>query len=254
MFVRDRKAGGEQHCLLFLHGLGESGLCFEHLLSHHGLRSWRLLIPDLPGYGRSPWSPKPLSLMEQADLLADWLHQEQAVRGALPVVVVGHSMAGVTALLLCERHPDVVAALVDIDGNKSLGDCVFSSRAAEQDLEAFLGGGFDRLRQSVFAAGRQDPAQRGYYVSMRLADPQAYHLNSRELVAMSAKEDMATRMAALPVPAHYIAGVPRGACSHTLELLKKANVPCLRIEPSGHWPFIDQPDVFVKTLIKLTLR
>jgi pimeloyl-ACP methyl ester carboxylesterase len=254
MFVRDRPVTQARGTLLFVHGLGESGLCFEHLLDHPGLRQWRLLVPDLPGYGRSPWPREPLGLDDQADRLARWLRQEKSSPAALPIVVVGHSMAGVTALLVGERHPEIATAVVDVDGNVSLGDCVFSRLVARQDLPAFLDRGFEQQRGLVFKAGADDRAQRGYYVSMRLADPRSYYRNSLELVAMSEREDMAGRLAALPMPAHYIAGVPGGACRRTLELLAAAGVACTRIEPSGHWPFIDQPDAFVTALLEFLDR
>ena len=247
MFVREAPRQGERPPLLFIHGLGESGLCFEHLLSGLGPGRWphHLLIPDLPGYGRSPWpSGEPLGLVDQADLLARWLRE----RGTWPVVAVGHSMGGVVALLLAERHPELLAGLVDVDGNKSPGDCVFSSQAAGRPLPDFCARGFHVLQRAVHRQGRDDPAQRGYYVSMRLADPRAFHRNSRELVAMSEQRDMARRLAALPVPQLYVAGVPDGCCAESHRLLAEAGVPQVDISPSGHWPFIDQPEAFQEAL------
>jgi len=251
MFVRDKDLSERRGTILFLHGLGESGLCFEKLISHGGLFGWRLLVPDLPGYGRSPWLAEPLGLLDQADYLASWLKESESIRDCAPVVLIGHSMGGVTGLLFCERHPDLVAAFIDIDGNKSLEDCVFSGRAAAQDLDKFLYDGFDRLRDAVYQAGRRDQAQRSYYVSMRLADPRAYHRNSVELIEMSRTEDMARRMVDLPMPCHYIAGLPDGASPHSLELLTEAKAPWTGIESSGHWPFIDQTERFVVVVQQL---
>ncbi len=248
MFVRDRDVASRRGSLLWIHGLGESGLCFEHLFGHPWLRTWRLLVPDLPGYGRSPWRNEPLGLGEQADWLADWLRTCPAVREAAPVVVVGHSMGGVTGLLFCERHPGLVRGLVDVDGNKSLGDCTFSGQVAQQTLAMFVRRGFEQQREMVFRQGLTDPAQRGYHASMCLADPRAYHRNSRELVTASEREDLARRLAALPVPTRYLAGVPGGACQRSRELLGAAGIDWLGISPAGHWPFIDQPDLFVAAL------
>jgi pimeloyl-ACP methyl ester carboxylesterase len=248
IFVRETGIGTAGGALVYVHGLGESGLCFEHLLCRPELRSWRQLIPDLPGYGRSPWPLRPLSLGEQADLLARWL-ADLPDGERRPLVVVGHSMGGVVGQMLCERHPELSAALVDVDGNVSRGDCVFSGRAAAQDLPAFVDRGFDRLRNAVYMQGRREEAQRGYYASLRLADPAAFHANSVELVELSSREGLATRLAALAGPVLYIAGVPGGACDRSRELLAAAGVRRIDIGPSGHWPFLDQADRFVSELV-----
>lgn len=245
MVLRERPADPARGTLLFVHGLGESGLCFEGLLGASALARWHLLAPDLPGYGRSPWpAAAPEGLAGHADHLADWLRR----RDAPPVVVVGHSMGGVIGLLLAERHPERVRALVDVDGNKSEGDCAFSGPAARQPLETFLAGGFDALREAVHARGCSDPAHRGYYVSLRLACPRTFHRDSEDLLALSLAETLAARLAALAVPRRYVAGSPGGAVPRSLALLEAAGVPVDRVAPAGHWPFLDRPDAFLTGL------
>jgi len=256
MFLRERpsaSAAGPAGTLVFVHGLGESGLCFEHLLARPELAPWDLLVPDLPGYGRSAWPQRALSLAEQADLLSLWLQgrggRASGADLARPLVVVGHSMGGVVGQLLSERHPGLLDGLVDVDGNLSLGDCTFSSQAAAQEPADFQRGGFDRLRDVVYRAGADDPAQRGYYASLRLADPLLYHANSRDLVERSLPEDLAGRLVALPLPTLYVAGVPRGACERSRALLDEAGARWVGVSPSGHWPFIDEPDGFLEVLV-----
>ena len=89
---------------------------------------------------------------------------------------------------------------------------------------------------------------RGYYASLRLADPRAFHQNSAELVALSEPRELAARLAALPVPTVYLAGVPGGASDESHALLARAGVDVRNIEPSGHWPFLDQPGFFLGEL------
>jgi len=251
MFVRESIPETSRHTLLFIHGLGESGLCFEHLLNRSELAGTRLLVPDLPGYGRSPWlKGEPLSLHELADHLAAWLDKLQTG----PVVVLGHSMGGVVALLLAERHPQLVSFLIDVDGNNSRADCVFSSQAARYPLTDFEDGGFDEMRDIIFHRGSEDHAQRGYYVSLRLSDPRAYHRNSLDLMKISEDESLAGRLGALPIPGAYIAGVPGGVSDHSRQLLQSECVPMHDISPSGHWPFIDQPEKFMAVLSDLLCK
>jgi pimeloyl-ACP methyl ester carboxylesterase len=104
------------------------------------------------------------------------------------------------------------------------------------------------MRDAVYRAGVDDEAHRGYYASLRLCDPRVLHGHARELVELSGSERLARRLAALPQPARYLAGVPRGVVPHSLELLTEAGVPVVELTPSGHWPFIDRPDEFAAAL------
>jgi pimeloyl-ACP methyl ester carboxylesterase len=234
--------------LLWLHGLGESGRCFEAIAAHPALAGAGALIPDLPGYGRSERPSTPLPLSAIADHLAGWLGE----RGAPPVVVVGHSMGGVIGVHLAERHPARVSRLVNVDGNVSLGDCTYSGRAAAFDDAAFAARGFAEMVAYVDDRAIGDAAHRSYAVSIRLADPAAFLLHARELVAESEPQEglmpMPGRLAALTVPVTYIAGAPGGACPRSRELLDAAGIPTIAIEPAGHWPYVDQPDAFAAAL------
>lgn len=230
--------------ILYIHGLGESGLSLEGIATHPEFADWRHLVPDLPGYGRSLWPEVPMPLVAVADLLAERLRSWNAA----PAVVLGHSMGGVVATLLGERHPDVVRAVIDVEGNKSLADCTYSSRADADAREAFLRDGYRKLLDGIWELGADREPLRGYYASMRFADPRTLWLHSTELVAYSREESMARRLAALGVPALYVAGVPEGAGPRTLALVKESGLPAAILEPAGHWPFLDQPDGFARAV------
>ena len=230
--------------LLYVHGLGESGLSLEGIAGDERLAGWRHLVPDMPGYGRSPWPAEPGSLAHLADHLARFV----TALDTGPVVVLGHSMGGVVALLLAERHPALVRAIVDVEGNKSPGDCRFSGQAVEHPEGAFAAGEFARLADRVYEAGIEHRALRGYYASLRLADARSFWRHARDLVDMSATRTLARRLAATRLPAIYIAGAPEGAAAESLALVEAAGIAGTLIEPAGHWPFIDQPGAFVETL------
>lgn len=242
MFLRETGSGRP---ILWIHGLGESGLCFETIVGHGDLQGFRHLLPDLPGYGRSPWPQVPWTFPEAADLLASWLEARQEP----PVLVAGHSLGGVLALILASRHPDLVCGVVDIDGNVTADDCTFSAVAAAwTEDEVNQGTGFRQLREQVFAQGAESPAARGYYASLRFADPASFLAHSRELTAISASGEVSGLLASLPQPVIYLAGSPGGASPATIAKLARLGTTCRLIQDSGHWPFIDQPDLFARIM------
>lgn len=245
MFVRSRCAtSNPRGTIVHVHGLGESGLCFEGVLEHPTLEDWRHLAADVPGYGRSAWADEPLSIDRHADTLAAWI----ADRHDEPVVWVGHSMGGVSGLAIAERFSDRVRAFVNVEGNVSPGDCSYSRLACEYTPEEFVDRGFRELLLRLHRDGADDAPHRGYYASMAHCDPRQFRLNSEELVTFSAEESAAERMRALEVPVLHVSGVPGGNAVRTLELLDEAGVRRHEIEPAGHWPFLDRPDDFANTL------
>jgi pimeloyl-ACP methyl ester carboxylesterase len=246
MFVRRRTVEGGSGTIVYIHGLGESGLCFEGLAADRRLAGWSHLIPDLPGYGRSGWAAEPLSLAEQARHLARWL-----VAGApRRFVLLGHSMGGVLGVMLCEL-PELagrIKAFVNVEGNVTLDDCQFSGRAEALELGAFVAEGRAALLEEVYRGGVDDEALRSYYVALRLCDPRAYHLNSCELVALSSGGDLPRRYAGVGVPQIYLYGDPRGTGAASLAALERAGVTCRGIGGAGHWPFIDRRATFIHGL------
>ena len=244
LFVRERAPASPRGTVILLHGLGESALCFEALLREPRLAAWRLVAPDLPGYGKSAWPEQPIDFAETVDRLEAWM----MALALPPAVIVGHSMGGVLGADLARQAPERVRAFVNVEGNITLDDCTLSADAEAYSVDAFLNRGHATLIDGIAEQGRNDRALRGYHVSLRLCDPRQLHRDAVELVARSRAGGLAGETAAVDAPVIYVLGDPRGTGAASRARLDQAGVAWRAISPAGHWPYLDQHDAFVTLL------
>lgn len=231
--------------VVFLHGLGDWGETFRVLAGHPALAGRPLLMPDLPGYGRSHGlSAVSATLEGAADTVERWL----ASTGAGTVALVGHSMGALVGLLLAERYPDRLALFVNVEGNLTEADCTVSGPAAAYAPEEFLKYGIDQIRRQVTLMARQDPSLAFLEAGLGLCDAEIFYAHARQVLALSRRGDLAERLASLPLPVHYVAGSPGGLSPEGLEGLRRLGVPVTVLSPSGHYPFHDRPGDFGRLL------
>jgi abhydrolase domain-containing protein 6 len=101
--------------LVFVHGFTGSKENFYPVARVLGGR-YRLVIPDLPGWGESQRLPNEnYGFLAQSERLAAFI---RAVSPGKPVVLVGHSMGGGIAALVAAGYPQLVSrvALLDAAG------------------------------------------------------------------------------------------------------------------------------------------
>lgn len=112
--------GDDDACCLCLHGPGEWGYFFRHLV---GLPGVRTLVPDLIGFGKSdkPKREAPHRLEWHRDVLLEWLARVKP--GTVPMVLA-HSAAAadLAALLLAAAPGRFAAALVVPEGGEPVED------------------------------------------------------------------------------------------------------------------------------------
>lgn len=98
--------GGEGPPLVVVHGLGGAAVNFT-LLAPLLARRHRVLIPDLPGHGRT----EPLDRADDLTAYADHVAALAELEGMFPAPLVGYSMGGVIALRLAVSRPGRVTGL-----------------------------------------------------------------------------------------------------------------------------------------------
>lgn len=101
------REAGRGRTVILVHGLGVSGrylLPLGHLLAER----WRVLVPDLPGWGESERPRRPLGVGGAADVLAEVLQRES--EPGCPVVA--NSFGCQAALMLARRRPALAGPFV----------------------------------------------------------------------------------------------------------------------------------------------
>lgn len=124
--------------ILFLHGFGSCKEDIADVTVNPALQHYGYLAYDAPGCGHS--LSDDLSATDIPFLVAT----AEAVLLHFSISrfhLIGHSMGGLTALLLARRHPDRILSFVNIKGNLAPEDCFLSRQIflfPSEDPEAFL--------------------------------------------------------------------------------------------------------------------
>ena len=103
--------GSREPAVLLIHGLGDEADTWRHLIEPLSSR-WRVIAPDLPGFGRSEKPVRAYTLEFLQSCLFELLERLSIQQ----VILVGHSMGGMLAQSMALEQPGMVKGLVLIDG------------------------------------------------------------------------------------------------------------------------------------------
>jgi pimeloyl-ACP methyl ester carboxylesterase len=264
--------------LVFVHGYGLNLDCW-HFQRRHFRGRLRQVFYDQRSHGRSSRSEAELCRIPQ---LADDLYQVlQEVVGDAPVIMIGHSMGGMTIMRLAQSRPELF-------GSQILGVALFSTSAGElldhSPIRGIPGRTFHRVAEPVMAGlnripelvaqGRRAGSDLGYVVTRRLAFgpevPTSYVDFASEMLAQIPLEVVADYYPAFAeldefraleilstVPTIVVGGVndvitPIEHTARIIDLLPKAEA--IRVENCGHLGMIEKHEIFNDALDRLIDR
>lgn len=107
------KEYGNGEPLVFLHGFCETHAIWEEIANSLG-KEYRVLYPDLPGFGKSPQLAPSFSLNDIGNAIVQWL-QSLSIQKCF---IFGHSLGGYITLEIARQHPAILHGL-----------CLFNSTA-----------------------------------------------------------------------------------------------------------------------------
>ncbi|MFA6961851.1 MAG: alpha/beta fold hydrolase [Opitutaceae bacterium] len=113
MVYRDLRPPGKPDApvLVLVHGSPVASVALDRLM-HALAADFRLIVPDLPGMGRSEWRVPDYSVAAHARYVEELLEQLRVPKAQ----VVGYSMGGGVVIEMAGRTPELVASLTLISG------------------------------------------------------------------------------------------------------------------------------------------
>jgi len=186
----NQEPAAQKPTLVFIHGLGDEADTWRHIIPLLCAQGYRCIAPDLPGFGRSLWRGRN-GVSCQANAVLRLLNECNIERA----VLIGSSMGCGVAELAAFRRPDLVQALVfldgcfPIDGSVSKGMLLLglpfvgkkwyrgfrknheaawrTLYAYYHDLDAMSDEDKNFLRGRVIARVESNDQERGYFASLR---------------------------------------------------------------------------------------
>ncbi|WP_336204946.1 alpha/beta fold hydrolase [Nonomuraea sp. LPB2021202275-12-8] len=228
---------GEEPARVYVHGLGAtSAPYYAAVAAHPLLAGHRSLLIDLLGFGISD-RPEDFTytLEAHADTLAEALRQA----GVTSAAVIAHSMGGAVAIVLANRHPDLVSQLILVDANLDPYVPPGSSGIAGYTEDDFVAHGWQEIRDRVGPH---------WWSTMRLADPRALH---RTAVGLSRGTTPTMRVMLTSQQISRAFLHPENAPPAGIEALRATGVEVVEIPGSGHNIMLDNPHAFTRTVAAL---
>lgn len=246
--VREYGPPGE-HAVVLLHGYSASIEWWEAVAPALA-RGQRVIAIDLVGHGGSeaPGEPEPY----QADGQAAAVHDALTALGVRHAVLVGHSMGGVVATALAQRHPELVDRVV-VSDTPGAFDLVAMPLLGKLVCWPVIGPALDRFRE--VDAITKGSLQTGFDASYPV--PQLAYRSLERLTYAGvcdskggAKAPVADTLAALGKPVLVVWGETDvlTPTAPNVTRYSAAGLPPRIIAGSGHSPMVEKPDGFLSAI------
>ncbi len=226
---------GNMAHIVFLHGFGSTKEDYADIVRHASFSDYPFLAYDAPGCGETYCSNlDKVSIPFLVSTVLSVLDHVNIERFHL----VGHSMGGLTALMLAHQCPDRIISITDIEGNIAPEDCFLSRQIIEHpssNADEF----FERFIERTFHM----PAYSSPLYSAALKHkvrPEAVHGIFSSMVHLSDHGDLMDKFLSLPCPKMFMYGDQNRDLSY-LSYIKSKGVRLSEIPECGHFPIYSNP-------------
>ncbi|MFM8250741.1 MAG: alpha/beta fold hydrolase [Planctomycetota bacterium] len=241
--------------IVFLHGFPLDHSMWRHQAEFLASR-YRVIVPDLRGFGQSDGVREVLTMEACADDVAQLLERLDITQ---PVTLVGLSMGGYVAFQFWRRHPQKLRRLVLCD-TRSVADAPEVARGRLQMAERVLQEGSQVIAEGMIGRLLYEslPPQHRLLVDelravIERADPRAVAAAQR---GMAVRPDVTAWLSEIRVPTLVLCG-ERDVISPREEMQAlAAAIPASHwaaIPAAGHLPSLEQPAAVNQALLAFLL-
>lgn len=228
-----RHGGGAP--LVSLHGFGSTKEEYADLALRADFAGRDLIAFDAPGCGLSEIeNPETLSI----PFLVDVALAACDALGVDRFHLTGHSMGGLTGLLLAHANPDRVLSFFDIEGNVAPEDCFLSRQIIDYPADTP-----DDFMEQFQARARTRPEFGSAFYAAALPHKvcaTTFKPIFTSMVEISDNALLLNMVKELSCPKAFVYGVQNRHLSY-LSLLPELGVRVIEIDNSGHFPMYSNP-------------
>lgn len=229
--------GGSRIPIVFLHGFGSTKEDYIDIVCRPEFNNRPFLAYDAPGCGETVCQD--LAKISIPFLVETALAMLERA-GINKFHLVGHSMGGLTALMLAHAFPERVLSFIDIEGNIAPEDCFLSRQIVEHansNRQVFLDefiqrtGCIPAFASALYASSLRHKVREG-----------AVHPIFTSMVALSDHGELMQKLLGLPCPKMFMYGDQNASLSY-LGHIKSNGVHLSEIPDCGHFPMYSNPTV-----------
>jgi 3-oxoadipate enol-lactonase len=237
---------GEGPPLFLLHSLLSDRASFDAIVPQLS-RAFRVIVPELPGFGHSQAVAGGLAAV--ADRMAEAVKDGAAGEEA---IVLGNGYGGFVALQMAIRHPGIAARLIladcgaafSEDGRQAFRN--MAAAAAANGLSGITDVAMRRLFAPAFQAQHPELMQ-GRRQAFLKTDPEVFGAACEALASLDLRPDVGTvKVPVLVVVGEHDEATPPPMSHELAELLPQAH---LEIIPGcAHVPQLQSPQTFLEVI------
>ena len=114
LFYYDNNTNGKP-AIILIHGLGDEADSWRHIFPLLAGAGYRVIAPDLPGFGRSNWKGR-ISMRSHCRAITQLVSMTGVANAEKPAVFAGSSLGAGIAEMVAYQCPHLVKGLILLDG------------------------------------------------------------------------------------------------------------------------------------------